>query len=43
LVAEQSLNYTNGLLLNYRQVAKGMYVLQLVGERNSVAARVQVE
>jgi photosystem II stability/assembly factor-like uncharacterized protein len=43
VVAAQSLNYTNGLLLNYRQVAKGMYVLQLVGEGNSVAARVQVE
>lgn len=43
VVAAQSLNYTKGLLLNYRQVAKGMYVLQLVGEGNSVAARVQVE
>jgi len=43
VVAAQSINYTKGLLLNYRQVAKGMYVLQLVGERNSVAARVQVE
>jgi photosystem II stability/assembly factor-like uncharacterized protein len=43
VVAEQSLNYTKGLLLNYQQLAKGMYVLQLVGEGNSVAARVQVQ
>jgi len=43
VVAAQNLNFTKGLLLNYQQLAKGMYVLQLVGERNSVAARVQVQ